>query len=484
MKSKFFIAALASLLAIPTGISAVVEVSEVMYDVSSELGSDDKREWIELHNTGDVAIDVTGWKINDGSNHALNEPPLNGGRGVLTVPPQGYVVLADDATVFLEAFTVPPTTTVIDTVLSLNNSGDTITLYDANGGVVDSATYTADVGASGDGRTLHRINKQAFLHGSATPGTVQPDDVGVVSEVESEPVSASHKASAIQEDVTPKFKLRLNGPKDVIVGATAFFEGEVIDSKGDPIAGSTRIVWNFGDSLVAEGSAVEHTWKHPGRYALVVTVSSGKTALTEQRIIAARPAHIELTFKDQALELRNASSRDLDVSHWLVQTEKLFFVIPEHTIILAGELIRFTSDVVRMPLSLDTVVAFPNGVIVATATPILISERFEKMPEKNTATEDFVLAQTEFASEENNAEEISREREVNDESKVAPASTVEVQSAASAAALVENVQFSFPTAPWILSLLGIIGIGIVGVSAARSIQKEVSPPGWLIEEID
>src|SRR3989338_3912521 len=123
-RSSIAIAALASLpgffiLSVPTVADGQVVISEIMYDVSSEIGADDKREWVEVFNAGSSSVDLSGWKINDGSNHILNEPPANGGTGSLALSPGAYAILTDDAATFRALY--PGVATVIDTVLDLNN---------------------------------------------------------------------------------------------------------------------------------------------------------------------------------------------------------------------------------------------------------------------------------------------------------------------------------------------------------------------------
>ena len=93
---------------------ATVSISELL---PNPAGSDTAGEWIELHNAGDVPQSLAGWALKDAS-----------GKTYLfhleSVPARGFLVL-------------PYSTTKI----SLNNSGDTIFLYDASGALVDSFSY-------------------------------------------------------------------------------------------------------------------------------------------------------------------------------------------------------------------------------------------------------------------------------------------------------------------------------------------------------
>ncbi|MDP3645709.1 MAG: lamin tail domain-containing protein, partial [bacterium] len=76
---------------IPSAAVASVSISEVMYDAE---GTDTDREWVELYNSGSESMDITGWKINDGSNHVLNVPPKNGSKGSMVIATGGHLILA------------------------------------------------------------------------------------------------------------------------------------------------------------------------------------------------------------------------------------------------------------------------------------------------------------------------------------------------------------------------------------------------------
>lgn len=147
----------------PSFCGAEIIISEIMYDPS---GSDAKREWVEIHNSGEFAVALNGWKFVDASNHILNAPPKNGGRGGLVIAPGEYAIIASDAATFLSEY--PSVVTVIDSAMSLKNAGGTIGLIRQSGGTV-SAAYTSDLGAHGDGASLQR-HEGTWVHARPTPG--------------------------------------------------------------------------------------------------------------------------------------------------------------------------------------------------------------------------------------------------------------------------------------------------------------------------
>ncbi|MDO8676911.1 MAG: lamin tail domain-containing protein [Candidatus Azambacteria bacterium] len=150
-------------------------INEIMYNLE---GVDTDHEWIEIFNPKSNAVNLDGGKLFDGdgtTNSGLNAPPKNGGQGSLIIPAGGYAILAAKADIFLldhQGFSG----TVVDTVIDLKNSTDTIRLLAPDGTVLDEVTYSSSWGANGDGKTLERTNDPANWGVSSaiggTPGAV------------------------------------------------------------------------------------------------------------------------------------------------------------------------------------------------------------------------------------------------------------------------------------------------------------------------
>lgn len=152
---SFLIVALSVLLFFPLvqalAVGSVI-INEIMYDLQ---GTDTDHEWVEIKNISDQAVDLKDWRFYDGSNHLLNEPPQNGGQGSLIIAPGGYAVLADKADVFL-ADHPGFGGIVIDTVMSLNNTEETVQLIDQSGNSIEKINYQKEMGGNGNGYSLER----------------------------------------------------------------------------------------------------------------------------------------------------------------------------------------------------------------------------------------------------------------------------------------------------------------------------------------
>ena len=256
---KFLFAVLLAVIIFPYSAHAALIISEIMYDAD---GSDSKREWIEVFNAGSALVTFTkDWRINDGSNHVLNEPPKNGGRGVFTIAPGAYVVFADNAETFISEHP-GGSYTVIDTVLELKNDAGTITIFDADKNEVAKVSYTKDRGAAGDGLSLHRqsISSPLLTSGTPSPGTglfTQEDGVNSgATEKESES-SAAVEAAKVGEALTGEPKVEEaqssatsevpqvpasspSPPAKGVIGMAVDVQKEDADEGGDMPLGKTK----------------------------------------------------------------------------------------------------------------------------------------------------------------------------------------------------------------------------------------------------
>ena len=104
-------------------------ISEIMFHPSTEQVRD---EWIELHNTGDSPVNLTGWQLARGVNYVF---------GPCTIPAGGFVVVAADTNAFKARYPG------VDNVVGnwdgqLSNAGETLELVNAQGGTVDTVKFT------------------------------------------------------------------------------------------------------------------------------------------------------------------------------------------------------------------------------------------------------------------------------------------------------------------------------------------------------
>lgn len=132
-----------------TGPDLSVVINEINYNSSTQFDPDD---WIELHNSGAVTVDLSGWVFRDGDDdHSFVFP-----SGVV-LEPGGSAVLCRRLVEFRAHF--PHVNAAYgDMTFGLNRDGERLRLWDAAGRLIDSVRYRRDgawpARADGNGPTL------------------------------------------------------------------------------------------------------------------------------------------------------------------------------------------------------------------------------------------------------------------------------------------------------------------------------------------
>ena len=109
-----------------------VVINEIFADESPVVGSLPEGEWIELVNTGTTVVDLNNWVLTD-----RRDQGVLGGYNLL---PGAHVILCTSGNATdLEAF---GPVVVVAGMPGLNNSGDSLEIYDANGNLIDWVYYS------------------------------------------------------------------------------------------------------------------------------------------------------------------------------------------------------------------------------------------------------------------------------------------------------------------------------------------------------
>lgn len=354
----------------PVLARATVYINEIMYDIE---GSDEKKEWVEIYNDSSGEIDLKDWRFNDGSNHLLNEPPANGGRGSLLLPSFGYAILASDANTVISSYS-SYSGIVIDTVMSLGNTEETLKIIDANGNIVDSVSYNSSMGANGDGKTLQK-NSNSWIAGVATPGLKNGGGGLVSSSTQPTQISSTETSSNSSGDgivsgsvsYTPKseqISAKAGEDKTAIAGADVILEGQAFGFKGESIP-NARYLWTLGDGSYKEGKNIRHIYKYPGNYIAVINASSGDVSASDRLNVRVVPNELEIIeTKNEFIKLKNKSGLILDLSGWFLRAGETIFKFPDYSLISTNAELVISSDVSGLKFANDNFSAeilYPNG---------------------------------------------------------------------------------------------------------------------------
>ncbi|PIT96680.1 hypothetical protein COT82_01855 [Candidatus Campbellbacteria bacterium CG10_big_fil_rev_8_21_14_0_10_35_52] len=453
--------------------NAQVIINEIMYDLE---GSDTKREWIEIYNNSSNQIDLTDWKFNDGSNHILNIPPEKGGQGSIIIQPYNYAILASDAVTFLSEHS-SFSGTIIDTVMSLNNTQDTLALIDLGGVTVDSVTYTSDLGAIGDGNSLQLI-LESWKALSPTQGIVNftsddSDNILETDENENQESSSSSVGSQSSSFSTePQIFADAGKDKSVAVGADTLFEGKSFGLKKEPLI-NAQYIWNFGNGEIKKGQNVLHYYQYPGEYAVILNVSSGVYSASDRIIVNAYPAELVISNIDENfIEIHNKSNRELNLSWWQIQSQNNRFIIPRDTIILPNRKLIFSSETIGFNFNKEnTSLLYPNGVNAFVFEEIKIPQKNITTIQTKTVSEETQSPQHQPATtEENNILQESQEEEKQDKEF-----QKDMSQTASVISSLSGEDKDGGIYKWLAAIFGIVGISvgvIIFISDKKGINKK------------
>lgn len=358
----------------PRLAAAQIVVNEIMFNPA---GSDTGREWVELYNPGTTDVAITGgsgkgsWRIADSSNHTIADPASGTGRGTLSVPAGGYLVIASDPTEFISGEYAGGAYSVGKASLSLGNTGSSVSLIDGSGAVVDSVSYTKDQGAADDGASLQRQAGGAWIAGTPTPGAANTTSVFVAPVSTSDaPIDSTATSAAKTLPVVPSYvpppvpKLFADGGDDrsVIAGADTEYDGRAYN-RDEEIIGNVRFNWNFGDGTTAEGPAVLHHYTYPGRYQVVLTIAENRDAASDHFVVTAEPAQLAFAANaDGSITIENRAGKDLDLSSWIVRSFMQTFTLPADSILLSGAALRLPETTLKFIAGPSTELEYPNGV--------------------------------------------------------------------------------------------------------------------------
>ena len=387
--SAIALAVFAALLA-PACSHAQVIISEIMYNPA---GSDSGREWVELYNQGTSDVSIIGgtvkgsWRISDGSNHTLVDPATGVGRGSLTVPAGGYLIVASDPAEFISGEYAGGSYSVVKSSISLNNTGATLSLVGGDGTIVDSVSYAGGQGASDDGASLQKQADGSWLAALPTPGEANaivpymPPASGdaprasgsPTSQSSSTPSGASTPTSSYVPPPSPSLFADAGSDRAVIVGADAEFDGRAYDKNRQPLDDTTtRFMWNFGDGSTAEGPAVRHHFEYPGTYEVVFSIANAKFSVSDHILVTAEPAALSFTvLPGGGVAIQNNAGHGLDLSVWIVRAgasaPSAQFILPENSVVPAGGTMHISKATLTFAATADTSLEYPNGVVALGA---------------------------------------------------------------------------------------------------------------------
>lgn len=313
---------------------AEVIISEIAWMGTAHSSSD---EWIELSNTDDASVSLSGWKLRTVDN-SLNIS-LTG-----SIPANGFYLLerTDDTTV--QDITADKIYTG-----ALSDSGEKLILEN-NGSIVQTLDFTAKwpAGNTTTNQTM-QWNGSSWTSGLATPKASN----GGSSTNTAVTTQAATSQTAIQK-IVPHVVFSI--PSPLYSGVKYDIGAEAVLEYMSP--GYGHFVWNFGDgTYIAKDSNIEpltHTYQYPGTYTISFayyrSTYDKKPILMDSKKVEVFVPTVSLVVIDngQALVVKNTSDKITDISDWHLDTDSGKTVFPPMTFIAPKASVTFSTKILGL----------------------------------------------------------------------------------------------------------------------------------------
>ena len=454
--------------------SSSVVINEIMYDVP---GTDSDREWIEIHNAGTSSIDVSTWKFfEEGSNHSLT---VHTGSAVL--PSDGYAMIVDSPEAFLLDWPDYSGTILDSSWSSFTNTGESLTLKDGGGVVINEITYDPLIGAGGDGKSLQLVDGVwgAF---TPTPGLVNqssPIDENTDNETDTNP-SSSNTSVNIPAPVVMSPHVVFDAPLRIPAGVWFDIDPTIYDSTGKELFTGV-FLWNMGDGNAKEdpyNKLTNYMYQYPGTYVVTLDYyryqfervndpyASGRITIQ----VLAPGIEIVSINSDASITLKNTLSYEVDLGGWIIRAGNIVFRFPNNTILLSGKTMTIAPSITHFSPSdiLTVVIETPSGSIADSLS--LVKELPRVVPKQKST-----LPESKQQSTQTN--------KISVENITAPSIDTQGATVVNAFSDDNNVEEQKQKSSFVWwFLFGVVVIG--GASSLILFRKKVTPPSGGKSEAD
>ncbi len=318
-------------IAVPCSAHAEVIINEVAWMGTAHSASD---EWIELANTGDTSVSLSGWKLRTADNSV--SITLTG-----SVSANGFYLLerTDDTT-------VPDITADKIYTGALSDSGEKLILENG-GSVVQTldATIKWPAGNTTTNQTM-QWNGSSWITAVATPKSA---NAGAGTSATDTGATQTTTVQSTPTKIVPHVAFSI--PSPLYSGVQYEIGAEAILEYMTP--GYGHFVWNFGDgTYLTKDSNTEpltHTYQYPGNYTISFAYYRSryekKPILMDSKKVEVFMPTVSLTVIDNggALVVKNSSDKVAEISDWHLETDSGKTVFPPMTFIAPKATVTFSA---------------------------------------------------------------------------------------------------------------------------------------------
>ncbi|MEM7383594.1 MAG: lamin tail domain-containing protein, partial [Verrucomicrobiota bacterium] len=271
--------------------SARVVINELNYN-SPAFAASDAADWIEFHNPGETAVDLTGWTVRDAQ---TTNAPYRFPVGA-TIESKGYLVVARD---LLKFQTVHPSVASLGPLPFGLGREDSVTIYNPTGDVIDTIAYRSTApwpsGPNGKGSTLTLIYPtldnglpenwigdppDATYLGSPGADNGHSDLAPTPTVTVEQPVNGTTVSTGDSVPVT----VSVVGPSLPLVDVALFVDTDPNDTSPPEMVGA---IMTSSDPTVSQPASFDFTWIPPaiGDYYLTAETSESNGRKTKSDLV-------------------------------------------------------------------------------------------------------------------------------------------------------------------------------------------------------
>jgi hypothetical protein len=163
------------------------------------------------------------------------------------------------------------------------------------------------------------------------------NDNGASSSANSSPASISNSAVVVD------FQISAGRDRLTSVGNELLFV--VTPTKTQNILSNLiGYTWSFGDGSVGQGASVNHAYKFPGQYSVVVNATASDQMAVDRLTVKVVDPQITLQKIDGGLEVKNNSGAEINLEGWKLVSPTKSFTFPTDTLIPAGHSVTFADE--------------------------------------------------------------------------------------------------------------------------------------------
>ncbi len=327
------------------------------------MGSTDNAnaEWIELYNKGGEVISLSGWTLLAQS----GTPSINLSG---SIAPGAYFLLERTADTSVPNISA-------DQIYSgaLANGGGTLFLKDNTGATIDEVVGgTSWVNIGGDNTTKNTPQRSgtAWVTGTPTPKAQNNSGTSQRDADETQPVIDTNTTPV----TFPKLYIEARPGERVFTTKDTVRLQAIVFDKDRRLQHVARVRWAFGDGARETGWNVRHDYQYPGEY--VVTVKAEYRYMEAEETFMIRVIDPEVSIGEvsaRGIEIKNNSDRMLDLSHWKLISEDMFYPLPEGTKILPKGKVLFPYTVTGIDSTHGNAsLMYPSGEVVSVSETNII----------------------------------------------------------------------------------------------------------------